>query len=419
MRSRFLVSCPVSLSLLGGCLAACASHSPPPAAPTATAAAPQAPAAPVTVTSLSSEPEASPEPAEPSAFEVPRELDQRLEKRHRVASKLNNPRGMLSREGGVLLVSVAGTGDPDTPDTGGLLRLEDRNGDGDYDDEGERKSLLDKQPSKNILGIIQRDEVFGMADIEEGGGTVLATLAFFGGPSTVFSVTDQSVDRWATIHGNLNDIAYDEAHKQWFAVSSSSDEVLRISSDGRGDRVVKLPAMAQGQDPVPGYLRVEPEGGALLVSLFTGSTKGEAGGNGTDIVSRAGQIVRVDPDSGEVTPAVTGLTAPTDFWVSPEGVIYVLEFCDAFVEPINTREHLFDKPRHGGFRRFSGRLLRLDPEKGTAAVIANGLDAPTNLARQGDELLVAEGMGTPGRPIPGADGKPGKLEGFIEALAIR
>jgi hypothetical protein len=49
--------------------------------------------------------------------------------------------------------------------------------------------------------------------------------------------------------------------------------------------------------------------------------------------------------------------------------------------------------------------------------MAEGLDGPTNLARIGDRIFIAEGMGTPGRPIPGPDG-PVPLEGFIESLPL-
>ena len=48
---------------------------------------------------------------------------------------------------------------------------------------------------------------------------------------------------------------------------------------------------------------------------------------------------------------------------------------------------------------------------------AKGLDAPTNLSLAGDALFVAEGMGTPGRSIPGPDG-PRPLQGFIERIDL-
>ncbi|MFI5306662.1 MAG: hypothetical protein ACHQ53_04870, partial [Polyangiales bacterium] len=93
------------------------------------------------------------------------------------------------------------------------------------------------------------------------------------------------------------------------------------------------------------------------------------------------------------------------------------EFCDAFLDPVPTREALAAGPSHGGFRRFSGRLLRIDRARGQVSVVATGLDTPTNLALGPGLLYVAEGMGTPGRPIPGPKGTVA-LDGFIERLSL-
>ena len=41
---------------------------------------------------------------------------------------------------------------------------------------------------------------------------------------------------------------------------------------------------------------------------------------------------------------------------------------------------------------------------------------PTNLSQADGVIYVSQGMGTPGRPIPGPDG-PVALDGFIERLA--
>jgi hypothetical protein len=124
----------------------------------------------------------------------------------------------------------------------------------------------------------------------------------------------------------------------------------------------------------------------------------------------------VSPDHKTVVPLVTGLTVPTDLEVGEDGQIYVLEFCDAFLDPIGDREGL-TKTSHGGFRRFSGRLLGIDRQNRSVTVLAEGLDAPTNLARAPGGLYVAEGMGTPGRSIPGPQG-PVALDGFIEHIAL-
>ena len=332
--------------------------------------------------------------------------------RVRVARDLPNPRGMLPRDGGELLVAVAGTGDGAS--SGALLLLRDRDGDGAFD---ERRVLLGGQESRNIVEVVRRDEVFGMAGIAEGDGDTRVSLAYFGGPSTVFTVRGDTVEPWSVVHGNINDLTFEPGRREWIGVSSSSDEVVRLQA-GRGSRRIrKLPPLEGGQDPVPGYVTHDPKTGELLVSLFSGSTEGEEGGAGTELVPGAGGIVRVDPETGQMAWVVTGLTAPTDLEVGPDGRLYVLEFCAAFEGPVPDSEALWDQPTHGGFRRFSGRLLAIDRDRGSVEVLAEGLDGPTNLALSGRDLYIAQGMGTPGRPIPGPEGTV-PLEGFIDKVVL-
>jgi len=335
-----------------------------------------------------------------------------------VARGLNNPRGMYPLPEGGLLVSEAGTGDPAAPNSGALLRLRDANGDGDFDDPGERETVLAAQPSKNIFNVVRRDEVFGMAGIAEGDGVVLASLAFFGGPSTIFRVQGDDISQWGSTQGNVNDLTYESRRRRWYAVASTTDEIIHLLEGGLSERVLKFPTMASGQDAVPGYVVDDPATGELLVTLFTGSPEGEEGGEGTELVPGAGAIVAVDPDAKTFRWVVSGLTVPTDLAVAPDGSIYVLEFCDAFLDPVNRREEMQGQPMHGGFRRFSGRLLHVDRAHGTVAVVATGLDEPTNMVLAGDRLYIAEGMGTPGRPIPTPSG-PKSLEGFISEVVLK
>jgi hypothetical protein len=272
--------------------------------------------------------------------------------------------------------------------------------------------------SASILDVVRRDEVFGMAGIAEGGGVVLASLAFFGGPSTVFSVVGDQVTPWGGMHGNLNDLAFDPAQGAWFGVSSTTDEVVRLQPGGAASRVLKLPTLANGQDAVPGYLRHDPVTNQLVVSLFTGSPEGEEGGDGTELQPRAGALVAVDVPRKDFRYLVRGLSVPTDIEIAADGSIYVLEFCERFLDPVRTLDELDRGPSHGGFERFSGRLLRVERPSGRVTVIAEQLDAPTNLMLAGNSLYVAQGMGTPGRAIPGPNG-PQPLEGFIERITLR
>jgi hypothetical protein len=351
-------------------------------------------------------------PAAPAVSLLPRE---------RVADKLANPRGLFMRADGTLLVSIAGTGDPANPMTGGIMRLHDNNADGDMDDEGERSWLLDQQLSRNIFDLVRRDEVFGMAGMSQGGKSgsdLLVSLAFFGGPSKIFRVEGDSVSPWGETHGNVNDLDYDPRRNAWVAVASTTDEMIELLPGGKSQRIAKFAPLKSGQDAVPSNLHFDAQSGDVLVTLFSGSPEGEEGGEGIELIPRAASIVSVHAETHEYKPVVTGLTVPTDLEIGPDGSIYVLEFCDAFLEPVSTREQMFGGTLHGGFKRFSGRLLRVNRATHEVSVVAQGLDAPTNLTLANGYLYVAEGMGTPGRSIPGPDGKAIELHGFVERIKL-
>lgn len=347
------------------------------------------------------------------AISVPLEPGRQLLPRQLVANGLNNPRGMLPVSSDTLLVALAGRGLASEPLTGEVVLLKDHDDDGILELD---ETLLERQRSTNIIDLVRRDEVFGMADIASGGDVVLISAAFFGGPSTLWQWRGSGLQRWATVDGNINSIAYSPDTEEWFAVSSSTEQVLQIGSDTTIRELLKIPDLPQGQDPVPGYVHYSAEAG-LLVSLFSGSPLGEEGGDGTEIEHRAGGIIRVDTQTGEFGWLVSGLTAPTDLLTDDLGRLYVLEFCSDFVDPLPSREAMWVGPSHGGFRRHSGRLLRIDLDSGEVVVVAEGLDGPTNLALDGNRLFIAQGMGTPGRLVPTAQGAV-PLDGFIERLIL-
>ncbi len=349
-----------------------------------------------------------------AAIAIPDNPTPETMERERIADGLLNPRGMLL-DRDTLMVAMAGRGLEKDQGTGSLVLLRDANGDRSLE---QRQPLLSDLPSRNILHIVRRDEVFGMADIARGGGNTLVSAAFFGGPSQIYRVEDGEVSLWNTVEGNINALTFDEKRGDWIAVSSSSEQVLRIFPDRPAEEILLIPDLPEGQDPVPGYVRYEPRTGKLLVSLFSGSPLGEENGDGTEIVPGAGGIIRVDPEDGTFEWVVAGLTAPTDIALDEQGRIYVLEFCTDFLDPVATRAEMWARPGHGGFKRFSGRLLRIDPGERTVALLADDLDGPTNLHVSGNSLLVAQGMGTPGRMIPGPDGNV-RLTGFIERLELK
>jgi hypothetical protein len=333
-----------------------------------------------------------------------------------VATRLVNPRGMLTVADG-LLVAEAGVGDPQDLFTGRITHLADANADGDYDDPGERRPVLERQRSVNILGrlAVNRDEVFGLADIESAPDSILATVADPLEGSTLLRLEGERAGRWTTTADNANSIAFDAKRGRWFAVQSFQNTVLELDAAGKHRQVVRIPQLEQGQDPVPAAIVVEPTG-SLLVALFSGQLGGDTGGSGVDFVERSGKVVRIDPTTGKVTSVVEGLNAPTDLSLSDDGTLFVLEFCQRFADPVRTPSQALEGVRHAGFERYSGRVLQVTLATGELEAIATKLDVPTHLRRLSDgRLLVTEGQGTPGRMIPGPNGVV-PLEGRIVEL---
>jgi glucose/arabinose dehydrogenase len=352
-----------------------------------------------------------------AAITIPRDFPLALLKRTVVARGLGTPRAMVVLSDGSLLVSEAGSGAPDDARSGTLSRLTDRDGDGDFLDEGEREVLLG-QPSKDIREFVGRDGAFAMGAVARGGETVLAALDFVGGPSALLRVDGDEVSVWAQTQGTVDDLAYAPRSRQWYAVSSTSDEVVRLQPDGSTEQVVKIPLLPSGQHPAPGYIEHDPLNGHMLVSLFGGSPQGQEGG---EIAPRAGAIISVDPATKRFSWTVRGLTAPTDLAITSEASIYVLEHSNAL--PEQARATPVAEPSRGEFERFSGRLLRVDRMHRRVTLVATGLDAPTNLALghlgfgelRHTVLYVAQDMG------PAASGGPEgvvPLTGFIERMSL-
>jgi glucose/arabinose dehydrogenase len=330
-----------------------------------------------------------------------------------IAEDLLNPRGVL-RAGSGLLVAEAGKGDPAEPLSARLLALVDRDQDGTYASD-ERQVLLDGQRSMHILErmAMNRDEVFGLADIARGEDTVLLSAVDLDHGSKLYRIEDSRVSEWGSTPGNANSLAYDPVRKRWYAVQSFENTVVEVLPGGETRTVGHFAALAQGQDSVPAAIAHEPRTGQLLVVLFSGQVGGDTAGSGVDFVVASGEVVRFNPDTGEIQPVIKGLNAPVDVIVEPDHRLLVLEFCSAFVDPITKIPGPDDPPSHGGFAHFSGRLLRVDLDTGDVAVLATGLDQPTHMEREEDgSVLISEGQGTPMRLVPGQE-KPEPLIGRI------
>ena len=330
-----------------------------------------------------------------------------------LASGLANPRGLLRLDEHTLLVAEAGTGDPNDRNSGRLLRLADRDGDGTFE---VRETVIDQQPSINIVERLEvhRDEVFGFADIERGNDMILATVADPTEGSVVWRV-DGDPRPLSKTAGNANSVAWHPGLERWFAVQSFANTAIDLET---GEIVATFAPLEQAQHAVPAAVIYEPETDALLVALFSGQLGGDTAGSGVDFVPGSGKVVRVDPRSGTVSDVVVGLNAPTDLSLTADGRLLVLEFCDAFVDPVADLRDAREGESAGGFSRFSGRLLAIDPNAEPRTVLADGLDLPTHVLVDGDRILVTEGQGTPGRTIPGPDG-PATIDGRIVELTPR
>lgn len=321
---------------------------------------------------------------------------------------LANPRGLLRTKTGALLVAEAGTGDPEHRATGRLLELVE----GPDGMLALTRTVLDGQPSVHIVErlAVNRDEVFGFAEIAEGGGVVLASVADPTEGSVLWRV-DVEPQVWGRTAGNANSLAWHPTRRTFYAVQSFANTLVDVTT---GETVAVFPPLPDGQDAVPAAVVFEPGSDALLVALFGGQRGGDTAGSGVDFVPGSGVVVRVDLETGKTTDVVTGLTAPVDLSIGPRGALDILEFCDGFVDPTPTLEEARTGDGSGGFTRYSGRILRVTP-KGGVMELESGLDLPTHMLHERKQILVTEGQGTPGRTIPGLDG-PTTIEGRIVAV---
>ena len=80
--------------------------------------------------------------------------------------------------------------------------------------------------------------------------------------------------------------------------------------------------------------------------------------------------------------------------------------------------HWHGEPRHGGFTRFSGRLLHCNLQTEQVTVLAQGLDTPSNLCLVRDGVLVSEGMGLLGRALPTPEGEVVQLGGRVRWVGL-
>ncbi|MFZ6779152.1 hypothetical protein ACO0LD_20175 [Undibacterium sp. Ji83W] len=332
---------------------------------------------------------------------------------------LDNPRGIKLKQDGSLLLVEAGSGNAEQVYSGRLLQFK-QDGEAEY---VKREILADGFRSMNMQARMCRDEIFGLADIAYGGGRWLLSQTDYVAGSRILDLTTLPPRVAFQSRGNLNALCYHPQRQSWLTVKPDTNQAIEFI-EGQPEAVVGvLPDLSGGQHAVPVTVILDhswqPKSGSqpVLISLFSGELQDEAGKMGINFEKGVSKIVRLDLDTGEVSTVITGLTLATGMAFTEQGQLLVLELCDDFLEPMP----VYEVPQtawHGGFKRYSGRLLSFDLSKRTVTCLARYLDTPSNLCVAGNTVFISEGMGLPGRPIANADGETVALEGYVRKLIL-
>jgi hypothetical protein len=333
----------------------------------------------------------------------------------RIATNLQNPRGIAVLPDGRLLVVQAGTGfvsDNPLDNTGKLSLLEDLNSDGDYEDEGEITDVITQLPGYNILYQFNpgRDEIVGAGDVVLlADGRIFFTLDDHFETLSIVEVspTFERIGNLVERESTLNSIAYDADHKLFYVAESSSNLLSAVTLDGTVEITATFDLLAHNQQPVPSGIVIDPLTGDVLVALFSGQLW-DYYGSILSFMPGDSKVIRLNPSTGEITDEVTGLTTAVDIAVDKFGTLYVVELTTQWATP--TMSHQFDlyaadaPPDAGGYARFSGRVTMFPLDNGEPVILADNLDAPTNITYHEGALYVSVGQGTPQRPIWGDTG---------------
>jgi DNA-binding beta-propeller fold protein YncE len=333
----------------------------------------------------------------------------------RIATNLQNPRGIAVLPNGRLLVVQAGTGfvsDNPLDNTGKLSLLEDLNADSDYEDDREITDVVTHLPGYNILYQFNpgRDEIVGAGDVAVlDDGRIFFTLDDHFELLSIVEVspTFERVGNLVERESTLNSIAYDAERELFYVAESSSNVLSAVMLDGSVEIVAIFDLLAHNQQPVPSGIAIDPLTGDVLVALFSGQLW-DYYGSILSFMPGDAKIVRVNPITGIVTDEITGLTTAVDVAVDEIGNVYVVELTTQWATP--TMSHQFDlyavdaPPDAGGYARFSGRVTMFPLDNGEPVILADNLDAPTNITYHEGALYVSVGQGTPQRPIWGDTG---------------
>lgn len=342
----------------------------------------------------------------------------------RIATGLENPRGVAVLPDGRLVVVEAGNG-IDTPDrtleTGRVSLLEDLNNDGDHDDAGEIVPVTSPIPSYNTLTEFGtgHDEVGGAGDIVllDDGRMFLTrddpSEAYVpdGNPAGI-NVVELSPDfrlgnNLVVRNATMNAVAFDSQADVFYIVESGSNRVIAVTMDGTIRTVADFAPLAQGQQAVPSGLAIDPTTGDLLVALFSGQVD-DYFGEVLSFMPGDSRIVRVNPTTGAQAVAIEGLTTAVDVAADEMGNAFVVELTSQWPPPRMSRDFdLFDPnavPDPGGYARFAGSVTMYPADGSRSVPLVDGLDSPTNITYADGALYVSIGQGTPGRSIIGPAG---------------
>lgn len=332
-----------------------------------------------------------------------------------ILSGLENPRGVAVGPAGELFVAEAGTGydavDP-TEMTGKLTKFTDRSGDGDFNDEGEAERWFSHLPTYNALQLFKthRDEVNGPGDVllHRDGRLFLSVDGGFD-DLALFEISPEGrVGRNLANRSNMNGIVFNPGQESIYAVESMANGLIEVTLEGELREIVRFPLLDSGQQAVPAGLTVDLQTGGVLVALFSGAAVDDQTGKVIPFVPGDAKVVRVDPETGQMADEITGLTTAVDVTIDESGNVFVVEMASTYADLLPAMFDLFDPdapPLHGGYQRFSGRVILYPADGGPPRVLAGGLDMPTNITLGPDgALYVSTGQGTPGRPILGPDG---------------
>ncbi|BBP64351.1 hypothetical protein PHLH5_18920 [Pseudomonas sp. Cab53] len=331
-----------------------------------------------------------------------------------VAEGLLNPRGLCVQADGSLLLVEAGSGLPDQTFSGRISRLRpDPHSAGAY---LPAQILADGFRAMNMQARMLRDEIMGLSDIACGDGRCLASQTDYVAGSKLLDLQYTPPEPVFHSRGNLNALCYHPSRRSWLAVKPDTNQLVEFIP-GQDERLlVQLPDLDQGQEAVPVTLVHEPTTDAVLISLFSGELHSDPHRKGIDFADKAGRVIRVWPDSGQIDPLIDGLQLPTGLALCPDGNLLVLELCDSLQQPLPPDWN--GAPLHGGFTRFSGRLLRCNLHTADVTVLARDLDTPSNLCVVDGAVLISEGMGLTGRPLPAPGGRIVPLGGRVRRVVI-